>query len=112
MKGAPNEVVRLSESVRRGGEVVPMDKQMRERIMAANDGYAADGLRVLALAYRPLRNDDDTIPRSMSDYTPENIECGLTFVGLLVMQDPPRPEVAAAVGRVSPRRHSRGHDHG
>ena len=97
VKGAPNEVVRLSESVRRGGEVVPMDERMRERIMAANDGYAADGLRVLALAYRPLRNDDDTIPRSMSDYAPENIECGLTFVGLLVMQDPPRPEVAAAV---------------
>lgn len=97
VKGAPNEVVRLSESVRCGGEVAPMDEQMRERIMAANDGYAADGLRVLALAYRPLRSDDDTIPRSMSDYTPENIECGLTFVGLLVMQDPPRPEVAAAV---------------
>lgn len=97
VKGAPNEVVRLSEQVRCRGEVAPMSDEMRERIMAANDGYAANGLRVLALAYRPLRADDDSIPRSMSDYTPDNIECGLTFVGLLVMQDPPRPEVAAAV---------------
>lgn len=97
VKGAPNEVVRLSEHVRCRGEVAPMSDEMRERIMAANDGYAANGLRVLALAYRPLRADDDSIPRSMSDYTPDNIECGLTFVGLLVMQDPPRPEVAAAV---------------
>ena len=97
VKGAPNEVVRLSEHVRCRGEVAPMSDEMRERIMAANDSYAANGLRVLALAYRPLRADDDSIPRSMSDYTPDNIECGLTFVGLLVMQDPPRPEVAAAV---------------
>lgn len=97
VKGAPNEVVRLSESVRCRGAVAPMSDEMRERIMAANDGYAANGLRVLALAYRPLRADDDSLPRSMSDYTPDNIECGLTFVGLLVMQDPPRPEVAAAV---------------
>ena len=76
---------------------MPMSDEMRKSIMDANDGYAANGLRVLALAYRPLNPDDTSIPRSMSDYTPENIECGLTFVGLLVMQDPPRPEVADAV---------------
>jgi len=97
VKGAPNEVVRLSSSARINGEVVAMDDDLRKRIMDANDGYAADGLRVLALAYRPLRADDESIPRSMSDYTPDNIECELTFVGLLVMQDPPRPEVADAV---------------
>ena len=33
-------------------------------------------------------------------HTPDNIECHLTFVGLEVMMDPPRPEVAAAVGGV------------
>ena len=33
----------------------------------------------------------------MSEYSPETIERDLTFVGLEVMQDPPRPEVAAAV---------------
>ena len=97
VKGAPNEVVRLSDNYRTDGKVMPMSDEMRKSIMDANDGYAANGLRVLALAYRPLSPDDTSIPRSMSDYTPENIECGLTFVGLLVMQDPPRPEVADAV---------------
>ena len=97
VKGAPNEVVRLSDNYRTDGKVMPMSDEMRKSIMDANDGYAANGLRVLALAYRPLNPDDTSIPRSMSDYTPENIECGLTFVGLLVMQDPPRPEVADAV---------------
>ncbi|MDD4381711.1 MAG: cation-transporting P-type ATPase, partial [Atopobiaceae bacterium] len=96
-KGAPNEVVRLSTKVRIAGEVKPMTDEMRDRIMAANDGYAKDGLRVLALAYRPLAAGDTSIPESMSDYTPETIESDLTFVGLDVMADPPRPEVASAV---------------
>ena len=99
VKGAPNEVVRLAEKVRIGDEVVPMTEELRQRIMAANDAYAADGLRVLAVAYRALDKDAaaEGVPAAMSDYTPENIECHLTFVGLEAMMDPPRPEVAAAV---------------
>ena len=98
-KGAPNEVVRLSTHVRVNGVVEPLTEELRARIMEANDTYAADGLRVLAVAYRSLdgANAEEGIPDAMSDYTPENIECNLTFVGLEVMMDPPRPEVAAAV---------------
>ena len=33
----------------------------------------------------------------MEEFTPETVECDLTFVGLLGMMDPPRPEVTAAV---------------
>lgn len=98
-KGAPNEVVRLSTHVRVNGVVEPLTEELRARIMEANDTYAADGLRVLAVAYRPLdgASAEAGVPDAMSDYTPENIECNLTFVGLEVMMDPPRPEVAAAV---------------
>lgn len=101
VKGAPNEVVKLSERIRVDGEVVELTDELRARIMDANDRYAADGLRVLAVAYRAI---DDTahsegVPVAMSDYTPENIECHLVFVGLEVMLDPPRPEVADAVAK-------------
>lgn len=99
VKGAPNEVVRLATSVRVNGEVHPIDEALRSRIMDANDRYAADGLRVLAVAYRPLAADDSSIPQALSDYTPECIEHNLTFIGLEVMQDPPRPEVAQAVAK-------------
>ena len=98
-KGAPNEVVRLADKIRVGGKVVPMTDELRARIMEANDAYAADGLRVLAVAYRGLdaAAAREGVPASMSAYTPDNIERHLTFVGLEAMMDPPRPEVAAAV---------------
>ncbi len=96
VKGAPKEIIKLSNSIRVEGKVQPMTEEMRGKVMEANDGYARDGLRVLAVAYRLLRKEDN-IPAAMSSYTPEIIEQDLVFVGLVVMADPPRPEVADAV---------------
>ena len=96
VKGAPKEVMKLSEWIRVNGKVEAMTEEMRKRIMEANDGYARRGLRVLAVAYR-LLHKGDAIPVAMSAFTPEIIEQDLVFVGLVVMADPPRPEVADAV---------------
>lgn len=96
VKGAPKEITFISNEILVDGKKEPMTDEMRKRIMDANDGYARDGLRVLAVAYR-LLHPDDKIPKAMSAYTPEIIEQDLVFVGLVVMADPPRPEVAAAV---------------
>ena len=49
-----------------------------------------DALRVIAVAYREL----DAVPESPK---PEDLECGLTFMGLVGMIDPPRPEAKDAV---------------
>ena len=50
------------------------------------------GLRVLAVAQRAL-------PADLTTWRPETVECELTFLGLIAMLDPPRPEVAEAVAR-------------
>src|SRR5690349_23839267 len=47
-------------------------------------------LRVLALARRDL-------PPRTGAYTAENIERDLTFMGLMAMMDPPRPQVEQAI---------------
>ena len=52
---------------------------------------SSDALRVLAVAYKEI----DAPPHFP---TSENLECGLTFLGLVGMIDPPRPEVKGAVG--------------
>jgi Ca2+-transporting ATPase len=50
----------------------------------------ADGLRVLCMAMRKW----DVMPDDMS---PENVETGLTILGLTGMMDPPREEAKEAV---------------
>lgn len=96
IKGAPKEVMELSTHIMVEGEKQEMNDEYRKQIMDANDGYARNGLRVLAIAYRPITKDGD-IPTALSAYTPEIIEQDLVLVGLIVMADPPRPEVADAV---------------
>ena len=74
IKGAP-EVV-LSECVGINAE----------EVLKINDAMAEDALRIVCIAMRPL----DSIPANPN---PEEIEHGLTFVGLLGIIDPPRDNV-------------------
>lgn len=90
VKGAPKEVLALCTHIRLHNQASLLDDTMRAQILAANDEYARGGLRVLAVAQRVL-------PDSLVRYTPEAVECDLTFLGLIAMMDPPRVEVAEAV---------------
>jgi len=54
------------------------------------DALSAQALRVLAVGYKII----DTIPQEL---IPEEIESDLTFMGLVGMIDPPRPEAKVAV---------------
>jgi magnesium-transporting ATPase (P-type) len=90
VKGAPREMLALCTSIAMNGENRPLSDKVREQIMNANDDYAGNGLRVLAVALRRL-------PAGFRDYSPDGVERDLTFLGLMAMMDPPRPEVADAV---------------
>ena len=97
VKGSPKEVMELCKNCFEGSSARTMTEEDRQRIMAANDRYAREGLRVLAVAYRTLRKDDRSLPQALREYNNENIERELTFMGLVAMQDPPRAEVKDAV---------------
>ncbi|MDF2903859.1 MAG: P-type superfamily ATPase [Bacillus sp. (in: firmicutes)] len=96
-KGAPKELIELCNTVIINGVVSPLTDAITKSAMAANDDYARSGLRVLAIAVRYIGNEDKDIPANLSAYTPENVEQKMTFIGLVVMADPPRPEVSDAV---------------
>ncbi len=96
LKGAPKEVLELCNSIFKQTTGVEITDEDCREIMAANDAYARNGLRVLAVAYR-LISSENGLPAAVSAYTPELIEQQMTFVGLVVMSDPARPEVAPAV---------------
>ncbi len=55
-----------------------------------NDDMSSSALRVLAVAYKVI----DALPE---ECTPDTLEDGLTFMGLVGMIDPPRPEARDAV---------------
>jgi magnesium-transporting ATPase (P-type) len=90
VKGAPKEILARCSHVLINGEVRPLDPATAAQIMAANDQFARQALRVLALARREL-------PPREGSYTPERVERELTFLGLAALTDPPREEVAAAM---------------
>jgi P-type Ca2+ transporter type 2C len=90
VKGAPKEILQLCTHILRNGQIDILDEATRHEILRANDEYAISALRVLALAQREF-------PLQVGSFSPENIERGLTFLGLAGMMDPPREEVAQAV---------------
>jgi Ca2+-transporting ATPase len=89
-KGAAEAVLRRAVSVWSRGSIQPLNDQGRFELARVHDEAAQRGLRVLAVAFRFLTED---IPRKAG----ENLESGLTFLGLFALMDPPRPEAAEAV---------------
>ena len=89
-KGAPAELLRVSDTVWIDGKIERLSDSLSERLTGAIDHLASKGMRVLGVAFRYL----DSLPAIMDDQT---IERDLTFVGIIGMIDPPRREAAAAV---------------
>lgn len=90
-KGAPKETISVCSYILKGkDQVEKLEQEDIEKIIAQNDKFAEEGLRVLAMAYKKL---DDT----RKEYTIDDTEKDLIFVGLVSMMDPPRPEVEKAV---------------
>ena len=90
VKGAPRETLALCESIRWGGRTELLTNAARHAIMQDHDRMAADGLRMLAVATRP-------VPDALLDAGASQIETRLTFLGMVALWDPPRPEVGDAV---------------
>jgi magnesium-transporting ATPase (P-type) len=93
IKGAPSELFARCTSARWEGDIVPFDAALHQEAEAANDALARRGLRVLAVATRSV---DAWAPGS-NGWRVEDVEQDLTLLGLLAMEDPPRPEVPAAL---------------
>ncbi|MEK7773707.1 MAG: HAD-IC family P-type ATPase, partial [Deltaproteobacteria bacterium] len=88
-KGAPKETLELCTLTYLGGKAVEMTGEYRKAIHEENDRMASMGLRILAVAAREVE--------AKKDYRADEVEGALTFIGLVAMLDPPRPEVKKAV---------------
>ena len=90
VKGAPKETLALCAGWRRDGVSVALTDETSESVLAAHDRLAGDGLRLLAVATRPL-------DASLVGAGQTAVERDLEFLGLVALWDPPRAEVEGAV---------------
>ncbi|HEV2186191.1 MAG TPA: cation-transporting P-type ATPase [Stellaceae bacterium] len=88
-KGAPEAVLPRCRQILDGGKVVPLDKAGEQTIADAQTAMAEKGLRVLGFAMKELPSHENDPPA----------EEELTFLGLVGLEDPPRPGVAEAIRR-------------
>jgi len=91
-KGAPDALLARSTEYRERGRSKRLNGSAVVMLQAKNAELASRGLRVLGVAYREYRGNAE-----LDEAT--TLERGLTFVGLLAMQDPPRPEVKETLQR-------------
>jgi magnesium-transporting ATPase (P-type) len=88
LKGAPDRLlIRCAEQRAANGATEPLDLAFWEKQI---DALGGQGLRVLAAASRQVKEDK-------SDLTLADLDKDMTFVGLVGIIDPPRPEAIKAI---------------
>ncbi len=90
VKGAMDVLLERSTHIHHQGDIRSITLADKRNLSRLGDNCSRKGLRVLALAYRPLKGDFSAISDS-------SLERELVFLGFAAMMDPPRPEARAAV---------------
>jgi Mg2+-importing ATPase len=101
VKGAPEDLLPLCSHREAAGTaggapaVADLDAAGRARAAEQFDALSRDGLRVLAIAWRPVPNEHD--------HARVDDECELVFCGFVVFMDPPKAGAADAIARLRER---------
>jgi sodium/potassium-transporting ATPase subunit alpha len=94
-KGATESLLTLCSHYVIKGEKAKADGEFGKDVMVACQGLMDRGLRVISFAYRELPASEKPAARV------EELEANLVFIGLVGLEDPPRPEVPAALRKCS-----------
>jgi magnesium-transporting ATPase (P-type) len=105
MKGAPDRIITKCTNFRSLGnqDATTFTESQKSKIMAQVNELSAQGLRCLAIAYAPLTGlladiDDSNKTKLLSDPAKfDAYESNATFLGIVCIKDPVRPEVKPAI---------------
>lgn len=107
VKGAPDILLKSCTSVlQRDGDdgvvVKDMDDNILQNIKAVQQKWSNEGKRVIMLASKMVRPStiDFTNRFSASEKLREESSCGMTLVGMLGIEDPPRKNIDVVLGQL------------
>ncbi len=86
-KGAPDELMSRCRYILLDGKPILLGEKLRRKVLKAYDQYANKAMRVLGMAYKPIKGQEG--------FNEED----LIFIGLQAMIDPPRPDVIESIKR-------------
>ena len=89
-KGAPDEILKTCTKYLKDGQIVELTEDLKNEILTQNKQFADKALRVLGAACKEYSEKP-------TDFSIDNLENDLVFIGLLGMIDPVRPEVTDAI---------------
>lgn len=87
MKGAPESLLDVCSNEMTNGETQSIDKEFWDQQM---ESQANEGRRLLGAAYKKVDSGKGTISH-------DDVQSGMTFLGIIGMIDPPRPEAMEAI---------------
>src|SRR6056297_4039263 len=90
MKGALDSLLSISKHVYEDGKEVEITEEHKENLNKINEKYSKMALRVIAIAYRKLGENE-------TDYVIDEIERDVVFLGLVAMIDPAKEGVREAI---------------
>jgi Mg2+-importing ATPase len=89
-KGAVEEIMHVCTSAERDGKRVPFEAGHADELGSVVGRLNADGLRVIAIAYRELDDSDDRLAGPA-------LEQRLVLIGYIAFFDPPKDSAATAI---------------
>jgi len=87
VSGAPEKILEMSSSLRKGGKECKLTKKDEDKIKKQLEELTSRGLRVLAVSYKKISGLNDLFNN-------------LVFVGMVALKDPIRKEVKRAIKTV------------
>jgi sodium/potassium-transporting ATPase subunit alpha len=89
-KGAPESIFTICSHCLVDSKVQNFEGSYKDRAVSLYQSMMDEGLRVLAFAYREVEDGEDVT-------NIEDVERDMIFLGLIGLEDPPRPEVPEAI---------------
>jgi sodium/potassium-transporting ATPase subunit alpha len=89
-KGAPENIFAICSHCLMDGKILNFDETLRNRTINLFHSMMDEGLRVLAFAFREIKSDEEIKSN-------KEAERDMVFLGLIGLEDPPRPEVPDAI---------------